>query len=281
MLTLQKPPKDIITDIKVQDNKIYISSFENTIKMYEECILTQELTHSLPVLRLTFLNQEIIFSDIKGNVITPNNTIKTDCGGVQGLKTHNKCIIAAGWNKKLIFIENERIVHTVKLNKKVYDMDINNNLILLGCNEQKYALLDIRKTNKIAEKQVKSFFCSVALGDAAVIGTIDGRMKIDSTFSDKKIEGYRFNCYNRTNNNVRVNYPINTLLLDQTLISAGSDGQIFESDLVNKKIIKKIYSSEYPISCLGRFGNKLVGFSDNYEKGDENIFKPVIKIIDK
>ncbi|ELQ76135.1 Mitotic spindle checkpoint protein BUB3, WD repeat superfamily [Trachipleistophora hominis] len=281
-MNLPDPPSDSITDIKVQEDKIHVSSFDRTLRIYKDELLVHKIVHNLPILKIGFLDNDPIFTDIVGDVITPYSRIKTDCGGIQGMSIYNNSIIVAGWNKKLQIIQNDEIQSTVELREKVYAMDRRDNFILLGCSNSTCLLYDIRKIDSIMSKSVAGPITSVALGNCAVIGMLNGKIRIDFSISgtSRAVDTYTFNCHHKSSDNKRINYPVNDLIFNNTLISCGSDGSIVKWDVHSRTMLKEIYRSDLNVSAIERYKNKIVaGFSYNYEQGDKESFSPELRIL--
>lgn len=281
-MNLPEPPSDTITDIKVQEDNIYVSSFDKTLRIYKDGLLSRTIAHNLPILKVEFFNGEPIFTDIAGNVNTHHLCIKTDCGGIQGISVHNNAIIAAGWNKKLQIIQNNEIQRTIELQEKVYAMDRCDDVVLMGCSNNTYMLVDMRKPDKIMRRSVAGPITSVVLGEYAIIGMLNGKIRVDFSVmgSSRASDAYTFNCHHKSSGNKRINYPVNALIFDGTLISCGSDGSINEWNVLDRMMLKEIYRSDLNVSAIQRYKNKIVaGLSYNYEQGDRESFNPELRIL--
>lgn len=282
-MLLKNVVTDTITDIFIHRTQIFVSSFDKTVTIYNNTEIKSRIKHFLPISKISVLDNKMVFCDVEGGVKISENYIKTDCGGIQGLCSYQNGIIAGGWNKKIQIIQSGTIVHTIPLQNKVYAMDINKNTLLVGCDSSNYFFMDLRKPERIVSKDVKGPVCSVSLGQCAAIGTTRGEIKIDfDLFSEKSNKNYTFNAHKENKLNQRVLYPITSLIVGDTLISGGSDGRIFEFDYNQRRKLQELIHNDIPVSALREYGNFIVvGFSDNFEKGELVGLEPEIRILEK
>lgn len=283
-MTFENLPKDTITDIQIHENNIFLSSFDKSIKKYYNFELIDEINHTLPISKMIIHNQDLIFADIKGNISIAGKLILSDCGGIQGLCNFENSVIAGGWNRKIQILQNDQVQQTIFLNQKVFDMDIKDHLLLIGCDLSTYIFLDLRKPECIIKKKIRKPVCSVALNECAAIGTTEGKIKIDFNLlsNDQNNRDYVFNAHKSENTISKTWYPITSIILGHTLFSGGSDGRIIEFDYISKKSIREVISKPIPVSVIRNYENKIVaGFSDNFEKGILQYKETQVILIDK
>lgn len=262
---------------------MFVSSFDKTVAIYNNTEIKSRIVHFSPVSKLSVLDDKIVFCDIEGGVKISENYIKTDCGGIQGLASYQNAIITGGWNKKIQILQSGTIVHTIPIKHKVYAMDLNNNTLLVGCDSSTYFFMDLRKPERVVLKDLKGPVCSVSLGHCAAIGTTRGEIKIDFDFFTKESNmEYTFNAHKENRLNQRINHPITSLIVGDTLISGGSDGRIYEFDYNQRRKLREIIHNDIPVSSLRESGNFIVaGFSDNFEKGKLSRSDNEIRILKK
>ncbi|KRH95102.1 Mitotic spindle checkpoint protein BUB3, WD repeat superfamily [Pseudoloma neurophilia] len=282
-MLLKNSVTDTITDIQILRTQILVSSVDKSIVVYNNTEIKSRIEHHLPITKLSVFNDEIIFSDIEGGINVGSNYIKTSCGGIQGLCSYQNAIMAGGWNKNLQIIQSGEIVHTMNLKNKIYAMDLNNHILLAGCDDCVYFMLDLRKSNHIVYKNVKNSVSSVSLGKCAAIGTTRGKIKLDfDLLSEKSENSYIFNAHITENVDSKIFYPVTSMIVGDTLISGGSDGRIIEMDYNQKRKLREIIHSDVPVSIIKECGNYIVaGFSDNYEKGELLGLEPQVRILEK
>lgn len=262
--------KDTITDIKLFNSEIYVSSIDKTINIHENFKLTKKIEHFAPITKMLQFDGEMIFSDTDGGICTSKKYFKTDCGGIQGLCAYKNSIITGGWNKKVQILQNDEIVQTIDIKNKVYDMDLYENTLLIGCDSSFYQFIDLRKFDVIIRKEVKNPISTVSLKDCAAIGTSKGEIKIDfDFFSNSSKSFYTFVAHREDIGLDRVSYPVKSIILNETLFSGGHDGKIIEFDYKSKRKLREVIHHDYPVSKLADYGDSLiVGF--NSENEDQN-----------
>lgn len=282
-MLLKNVVTDTITDIQIFRGEMYVSSFDQTINVYNNNEICNKISHFLPVSKISILDNKMIFADIEGGVSIDGQYLETDCGGIQGLCVYQNSVIAGGWKKKLQVIQSGKIVHEINLDNKVYAMDLNENTLLVGCDSSSYVFIDLRKPETRKIKRVKSPVCSVSLGECAAIGTIKGEIKIDfDLFAEKTNSSYTFNAHRAEKGLERISYPVTSMVVGKTLLSGGSDGRILEFDYNQRKKVREIIHNDIPVSIVKEYEDFIVaGFSDNFEKGELLNHQPEIRILEK
>lgn len=278
--------RDTITDIKILDNLIFVSSFDKKIHIFNKNKKLNTINHFHPISKMITQNKEIIFADIKGNIVfNKENILETQCGGIQGLLPFDfEKIIAGGWNKKIQIIKKDEILKTIELENKIYFLEKKENILMAGCDMGIYLFLDLRMPEKIIYKKMKNPISSIAMDKCAAIGSIFGKIKIDfDIFKKEAQESYLFNAHVKDKNNIRTTYPVTALIFKNSLFSGGSDGKIIEFDYMKRRMTKTIFNSDIPVSIIENFNHKsiIAGFSDNFERGyfDDDIV-PEVRIFD-
>ncbi|EQB61971.1 mitotic checkpoint protein bub3 [Vairimorpha apis BRL 01] len=274
MYKLEILPSDTITDIKIYNNLIYISSFDSNIYIYDiwSKKLINKIQNDSSILKMLF-NKYIIYSDAQG-FITFNGLkkINVNIEGLYVLEQYKNMFIIGGFSKVILLYDNG--IFEVLINQKVYGSCLFEDTLALNFGK-KVGLVDLRCQKFIKWFKNKYFIRSIFLNkNKLYIGDINGRIHI---YYINIVQDYIINAHIAIKNDIKKVYPVNNIICDIDIYSCGSDGIVNRLKEEPKLSNKIIFNGEQSVLKIGKFENFLVvccGYNYEFGKGDTS-FNPI------
>ncbi|WUR04033.1 mitotic checkpoint protein BUB3 [Vairimorpha necatrix] len=290
VIKFKESPKDTISDILIKDQKIYISSWDNFIYLYD--FNAQSLIHKIqntsPILKMLHSENSIysenliysedsinfdnlIYADSCGNLNFydqhKQNTkkIKFNLPGISTINTFKNMFIIGGYTNKLWLYSERGLFKSINLEDKVYNsLLINTELVLNYGNKIK--IYDIRNFKVLREINNKKQIRTICIRENKLyIGDVEGKMKIHNLDTKEEII---INAHFEIQGNVKKVYPVNCIINEGNLYSCGSDGVVNKWKEDGKLKCNKIFKNKQGIIKMASYGERLViGSGYNYENG--------------
>lgn len=304
-------PKDGVSRVRFTHNNLLLAaSWDKSVRIYDPLAssgsaanLVQHIQHSVPVLDVASHNakSEIYYAGLDGELFMAdlNNNIISN---KQSLCRHDKAIRCIEFNQQHSLVITGSWDSTLKLTDplspqsisiplpgKVYAMDTQDHLVLVGMSDRLLSLYDLRQTAQPLMSRPSSLpyqTRSLALMPdltCFAIGSIEGRVGVEyistdatpkSHMSDKK--NYAFRCHRKQQADTELIYPVHDLVFHpryHTFLTAGGDGTMSTWDPWNKKRIKHLtgFRSGVCSVALNAEGDLMaMGVGYAYEQGERD-----------
>lgn len=277
MLKLDISPTDTITDIKINNSLIYISSFDSYIYIYDiwSRKLINKIQNDAPILKMNFI-ENLIYTDTNGFVNFTNlKKFNFNIKGMSVLEKYKNIPIVGGLSKVLLLYDNG--CYEILTNQKVYGSSIYEDIIALNFG-LKIGLFDLRCLKFINWFKNKHFIRTIYLNkNKLYLGDINGRIRI---YNIDNLQDLIINSYVSLDNENKILSPVNDIIFENYIYTCGSDG-IVNRLKENPKLCNKIvFKVDQPVLKIGKFENFLVACCGyNYEFGEGETSKNPVYIV--
>lgn len=272
---------DVISDLKLHQNNLIVSSWDNRILIYDckQASLTVEIKTPTTPLSLYankhntyvgLLDGSIKSLDLENLKLSSENLsdldldYKNGINNICGIEHQPNSIIASSISGKLQLIDDrsgKSILINLGKNKKVFTMDSSKNHLTVGLSGNLIELYDIRNINipfetrelglKFQIIQLKSY----PDNQGFALSTIDGRVSMEYFDSSPEVQQekrFTFKCHRSHDKptNTDIVYPVNSISFNRqygTLFTAGSDGAVCLWDVEKRKRMKMLPRFDDPV----------------------------------
>lgn len=176
--------------------------------------------------------------------------------GIGFIKSTN-LIVSGGWDKMLKFWDGrqQQPVHQVQLADKIYDLDVQENMMVVACAGRKIYAYDVQGQPREHERKESTLKhqtrCIAAFPDTTgyAVGSIEGRVAIEYVARVPGKEKFAFKCHRKDTSTV---FSVNAIAFHKgygTFATVGGDGVVNFWDKDNKQRLKIFPSRGETISC--------------------------------
>lgn len=290
---------DIVSDLKLYQENLIVSSWDNRILIYDCCnlkTLTSEIRTPITPLSLYTNNRNTYVGLLDGSIraidlenakLSPENIsdidldYKNGINNICGIDDQPSCIIASSISGKLQIVDSrarKSILINLGRNKKIFTMDSNKNYLTVGLSGNFIELYDIRnislpfETRELGLKyQIVQLKCYPNQQGFA-LSTIDGRVSMEYFDSSPEVQmakRFTFKCHRFQDKSSMADtvYPVNSISFNKqygTLFTAGSDGTICLWDTEMRKRMKMLPKFDMAVVKIDTTDNLLaVATSDD------------------
>lgn len=256
-----------ISDICCFNRYIVVATYENTMKIIKETQVVKEIKLPLSLTKICAFDDELLLGiSFTEGILVILNTAFEIVDTIPGLRnahmlssSDGKVFVGTTDNTIMILQRNKArdsshmfdlisVKKTSKTLTAIYSdktgtaLAFENSLVLLDSNMR-----------EIYSKEFTSNINSMCFsGESLVVGTIGGRIHYENIRDFE--ESFVFNSHAKSQNTVKVNFPVTGVYLDATpdeaqnengqkhseLISAGYDGRLARWDLASRRLIDSI-----------------------------------------
>ncbi|CAD6198718.1 unnamed protein product [Caenorhabditis auriculariae] len=229
--------------------------------------------HGKSVLACTFAGYNKVASGGLDQIV---RLVDIDSGRETNLGTHAmpvRCmeyssqsglIVSGGWDSqiKLWDARSYAAAQVASASGRVYALDVNKDMVLVGTKERKIHIFDIRRMDtpiQTRESPLKYQTRAVAFfpkADAFVVSSIEGRVAVEyvDQAPEEQKKKYAFKCHRgKDTDGTELIYPVNALAFHPkhgTFATGGSDSMVNIWDPFNRKRIIQLHKFETTIASL-------------------------------
>jgi len=295
---LTPAPKDGITALAIQDNKLLlVSSWDSHVRLYDLQSNTEKTSfnHKSGVLDCCFFDKYHIYS---GGIDKAVRGFEANVETESIIGYHEKpvkCIeyahatnvlITGSWDctVKLWDVRAKvACIGTFKQPDKIFTMSLANEKFVVGTAGRHVHIYDLRFMQEPQQRresslkyQTRSVRC-YPNGTGYALSSIEGRVAMEyfDPSPESQAKKYAFKCHRATINGVDTVYPVNALAFHQgygTFATGGCDGVVNIWDGENKK---RLATFRYPTSIAAIAfsedgGTMVVASSYTFEEGEQD-----------
>lgn len=291
-LKLSNAPEDLISSLKFSPTNpqlLLVSSWDSHVRLYNIAEDDVKVNHKLeaPLLDCCFMDASNIISGGLDKKLTLFNCVNEKDMIVGQHEEAVKClemnsemnlIMSGSWDGSVKFWDarSPNLVNTLPQLNKVYTMSQCGDKLIVGTDQRKVMIWDLRNTGVVQQKRESSLKyqtrCIKAFPNhqGYVLGSIEGRVAVE--YMDPSPEAqknkYAFKCHRCKEGAVEKIYPVNAFSFHHvysTFASGGFDGYVNIWDCFNKKRLCQFLKFPASISalCFDSTGSHLAIASSN------------------
>lgn len=264
-------PADTITDVSF-NGSVIVSSWDGVLYVYdiESRDLKSKYSHGIPITKILVCTNNILFSDIVGNVKILSNDFKdvasyeTNLKGIHTLKEYNGSYLICGWDSQICYIQNNNLEYKeIKIRSQSTSLNGTNLALIEG---DLVHILDLKTNSIIYTRKMNEQLRSIMIEDNKVyLGTYGGKLRVIDIISGSENV---INAHQRVLDDKKILYPINQIEQYGRIYTCGSDGTLNRFSIGDKITQKVIHDFDCGILKFKKIGSKFVvccGY--NYEQG--------------
>lgn len=268
-------PTDTITDILVNDGKIYVSSWDGFVYVYDfyTQILLYKIKNFSPILKMLWKNN-LVCGDTEGFLNFENSNTKSfdkinfNFRGISTIETYKDAFLLCGFQKRVCIFDRSGQCTFFNVENKVYNSILSDNDLILnfGFKIGFYDLRTLKIYKEVVNKKIiRSLYKNA---DKLYIGDIEGKLKILNIFTNDEII---VNAHCEILNNTKKCYPVNSIIYNNYLYTGGSDGIVSRWKEEDKLKSKMFFKNSRGVLKITSYNDKLIiGCGYNYERGRAN-----------
>ncbi|ELA41425.1 uncharacterized protein VICG_01530 [Vittaforma corneae ATCC 50505] len=241
--------KIAISDICTFQDKLIVSTYQNTLKVFEEAELKHTVDLPVSLTKICQFRDKLLGISYSQGLLVILNSMFTIISIIPGFKqptfiySNNKIVIITTLDSEILILKEKKYQSNIE--EHLFEVALRKKTQKVStalCFLQERICLGFESTlsvfdNKLNEVLTKDYSCCInsiaSCANNLVIGLINGKIHFEDIQNFE--ESFAFNSHILNGKNTRIFYPVTQVYFDTFLLSSGYDGKVIKWDIANKK----------------------------------------------